>query len=78
MATEVRLLRRGQVENLVGLSRSEIYRLLSRNQFPVPIVVGARARRWYEHEILEWIESHPRSKTHAPSSSEFGPSKIGD
>ena len=78
MATNVRLLRRSEVELRCSLSRSEIYRRLERGEFPVPLAIGGRAVRWLEHEIVGWIESHPRSETHAPCSGGVGPSPEGE
>lgn len=64
MVAAQRLLRRAEVEHLCGLSRSQIYRMLEEGKFPVPVTVGARAKRWREDEIALWIESRPRSETH--------------
>ena len=78
MSTEIRLLRRAEVESFCGLSRSAIYRRLEAGSFPIPVSVGRRGIRWYQHEILEWIESLPRSETHAPISGEIGSDLRGE
>ena len=78
MSTEIRLLRRAEVESVCGLSRSAIYRRLQAGTFPIPVSVGDRGIRWYQHEILKWIESLPRSETHAPLSGEVGPDLRGE
>ena len=62
MATETvfpRLLRRTQVEAIVGLSCASIYRLMSAGDFPRPIRLGGRAVRWKATDLLAWIESRP-------------------
>ncbi|WP_370053031.1 helix-turn-helix transcriptional regulator [Neptunomonas sp.] len=52
-----RLLRRPEVEKLVGLSRSTIYTRLEQGTFPKPIPLGGRLVAWVESDIHEWIES---------------------
>ena len=41
-----RLLRRQEVEELTGLSRASIYRLMRSGRFPLPVRVSAAAVRW--------------------------------
>jgi len=50
------ILRRKQVEQRTGLSRSSIYLKISRNEFPAPIALGARAVGWVESSVEGWIE----------------------
>jgi prophage regulatory protein len=40
-----------------GLSRSTIYELVSRGEFPSQISLGPRTVGWVENEISDWIES---------------------
>ena len=54
-----RLLRRRQVEEMTGLSRSSIYRLMRTQAFPVAVKVGPAAVRWKESDITNWLESRP-------------------
>jgi len=58
------LLRRRQLENRLGLSRSSIYAKLRHNPkrpgdydptFPKPVSIGAKAVGWVESEIETWI-----------------------
>ena len=63
----VRLLDRQQVESLVRLSRSSIYRLMRDGLFPAPIRIGERAVRWPENEIDEWLETRPRATGDFPT-----------
>jgi prophage regulatory protein len=53
MATSI--LRLPEVKARVGLSRSAIYLAISRDEFPRPVRIGARAVGWLESEIEEWI-----------------------
>ena len=54
-----RLLRRSQVEEIAGLSRSSIYRRMQKGEFPRPVKIGSTAVRWKERDIFAWLESLP-------------------
>ena len=54
-----RLLRRREVEQMVGLSRTSIYRLMDSGDFPHPIRVGPRAVRWRLRDIEQWMSERP-------------------
>ncbi len=56
---EDRLLRRRQVEEITGLARSTIYRLMEQGAFPRPVRVGPSAVRWRESDITQWMASRP-------------------
>ena len=49
------ILRRKDVEALVGLSRSTIYYLISQGLFPAPIKLGKRAVGWKVSDIETWV-----------------------
>lgn len=51
------ILRRPQVEERTGLSRSAIYRLMDAGDFPRQRRITARAVGWIEAEIAQWIET---------------------
>ena len=51
-----RLLRRGEVQALTGLSRSTIYRLIYLGDFPQPVRLSTRAVAWRIDEIAIWLE----------------------
>ena len=57
-----RLLTRKQVEEITGLSRSFIYRLMASGDFPRPVRVGIAAVSWRESDIAVWMESRPIAK----------------
>ena len=59
------LLNRVEVEKIVGLSRSSIYRLMTDDEFPLPIKIGPRAVRWPARDIFEWISTRPRANCQA-------------
>jgi prophage regulatory protein len=47
----------GDVQRRVPFSRSTIYLMISRGEFPKQISLGARAVGWLRSEIDQWIES---------------------
>lgn len=46
-----------EVCDLVGLSRSRIYVLMQRREFPEPRRIGRRAVAWRESDLRQWIET---------------------
>ena len=52
----LKILRRKDVEEIVGLSRSTIYKLMSTCAFPRSIRLGPRAVGWRLSDIEAWIE----------------------
>lgn len=66
------ILRIKDVCQLVGLSRSTVYALVARGEFPCQLRLTAQAVGWQAEAIREWMESRPpashRVKSrHAPS-----------
>ena len=51
-----RILRRPQVEEMIGLSRSTIYLRIEQGTFPKPIPLGGRLIGWLESDIQAWID----------------------
>jgi prophage regulatory protein len=54
---EKRLGRMPVVRDIVGFSRSEIYRLVGLKRFPAPIPLGERAVAWDLDEVQAWVQS---------------------
>ncbi|KFC51726.1 hypothetical protein DK37_02560 [Halomonas sp. SUBG004] len=50
-----RLLRRKEVENRTGKSRSAIYDGIRKSTFPAPVPIGGKSVAWLESDIEEWI-----------------------
>lgn len=48
-------LRRLAVEELTGLSRSTIYDLMAKGQFPRPVRLTEKAVAWPESAIADWL-----------------------
>ena len=62
-----RLLRVGEVAELLGVSKSYIYKLSQIGDFPKPIVLGDETNRrsssrWVLSEVEDWGNSRPRGK----------------
>ena len=58
------ILRRKQVEQRTGLSRSTIYLYIQEGTFPRPINLGSRSVGWLENEIDEWLISRVQKRDH--------------
>jgi prophage regulatory protein len=56
------LFRLPKVEAEVQLSRSTIYLMIQRGEFPPPIKIGRRAVAWRESDIEAWISSRERGQ----------------
>ena len=61
MAARATLLRLPMVMHITGLARSTIYKLVSQNQFPVPIKLSKRAVGWLQSEVEAWVSSRVRA-----------------
>lgn len=58
-----KIIRLPEVIQRTGLSRSTIYLLVSKNNFPKHIPLGLRCVGWLESEINEWIDSRAISRS---------------
>ena len=56
-----RLIRREEVQEMCGISRSELYRQVADGRFPRPVRVGLRAVRWWQSEVEAWRDDLPRT-----------------
>ena len=52
---QAKILCRKDVESMVGLSRSTIYKLMNQGLFPKAIRLGPRAIGWLMSDIENWI-----------------------
>jgi prophage regulatory protein len=52
---ELAILRRPQVEQRTGLSRSTLYQYIKDGDFPTPVRLDLRAVGWLESDISDWI-----------------------
>ena len=52
---DLKILRRREVESLVGLKRSSIYTGITAGTFPKPIRLSHRAVGWHLRDIRAWL-----------------------
>ncbi len=52
-----RFIKRQAVEDITGLSCSEIYRRVAAGTFPAQINLGPKSVVWIEAEVLAWCEA---------------------
>jgi len=52
-----KVMRMSAVMVTVGYSKSHLYELISRGEFPRPIKLGARAAGWLSGDISDWLDS---------------------
>lgn len=57
-----KLLRPKDVQRMIGLSRTTIWRLEQRGLFPLRRQLGARIVGWLEGDINLWMESLPTAQ----------------
>ena len=55
--TRTKLIRLPEVRRRVPLSRSTIYLLASKGEFPKPVSIGPRAVAWVESEVDAWAKA---------------------
>lgn len=70
----IKILRLPDVKSRTGLSRSAIYLLVSKGEFPAPIRLGARTVGWVDAEVSDWLDERieQRARTVATKSSSGG------
>lgn len=52
-----RFIKRQAVEDITGLSCSEIYRRVAAGSFPAQVSLGSKSVVWIEAEVLAWCEA---------------------
>ena len=57
-----RLLKMSEVQQMTGLSRAGVYKMVADGRLPPPVRFSSRCVRWRESEVLAKIESLPRSR----------------
>jgi prophage regulatory protein len=51
-----RILRMTEVKKIIGLSRSSIYLMMKKGQFPAQVKIGKRAVGWFSSRVFSWVE----------------------
>lgn len=52
-----KLLSLKQVSDLLGLSKTQIYRLMNLGDFPRPLKLSERSVRWPVDDVNAWVDS---------------------
>ena len=52
-----KFLRLPSVIEKVGLSRSQIYKLIQRGDFPEPVKIGSKVSVWIEGKLEVWMDA---------------------
>jgi prophage regulatory protein len=58
----VRLLSLKSVQEIIPVCRSTWLRWVAQGDAPARVQIGENKNGWYEHEIVEWLDSKPRGK----------------
>ncbi len=53
--------RRKDVETITGLSRSTLYLMMSRGDFPRPVKITEKAVAWPESVIATWLAARTKA-----------------
>jgi len=51
-----KMLKVNQVEKMVGISESTIYKLVKQGMFPEQVRISTRCVRWRLSEVQEWMQ----------------------
>lgn len=52
---------------VISLSKSTIYELIQREDFPSPVRLTARTVGWRAKDIAAWLEARPKSTNRHPA-----------
>lgn len=52
----LRFIRMKEVVQKVGISKSNIYRLMPEGKFPRPVTIGPNSVAWLEDDVEGWIQ----------------------
>lgn len=55
----MKILRPGQLADMLGVSKTTLWRMEKRGELPQRIKISRRAVGWLESDIKEWLESRP-------------------
>ena len=59
---QLNILRLPIIIQRTGISRSSIYAMMTKGEFPKPIKIGIRSVGWLENEIDNWIEENAKRR----------------
>ena len=55
--TSLKTLRFSEVQKIIPVSRSTIFRWVRNDKFPAPINLGPNTRAWREEDIRAWLDN---------------------
>lgn len=61
-APAAQLLRLPAVKQLLGLSKSSLYRLVKAGEFPAPVQLTARTVAWRAADVGAWVSSRTSTR----------------
>lgn len=67
MSSNEKIVRLPEAKRQVGLSRSQIYLLVRRGEFPAPVRLGPRAVGWLQSELDIWIQEKADERDGRPN-----------
>ena len=56
-----RLMKREEVLHLCGMSKTTLYELIAKGEFPPPVSITGRSVGWRQYEVVEWLDSRPKA-----------------
>lgn len=56
------ILRFPAIKEATGLSKSHIYTLVAKGEFPAPVRLSVRAVGWQSEQIDQWLASRPSAR----------------
>jgi prophage regulatory protein len=62
----LQILRRRDVEAVIGLRRSQLYAMIQRGEFPKPVKLGTGptgAVGWVKSEVEEWVRARMAARS---------------
>lgn len=60
--TVIEILRLPDVEKMVGLRKSQIYKMIGRDEFPRGVYLGKRAVGWRKADVQGWLAKRPAAQ----------------
>ncbi len=54
-----RLVKREEVLSLCAISKSNLYKMIEREEFPRPVRIGPRSVAWRQSDVATWLQDRP-------------------
>ena len=63
---QMQFLRLPQVMQRVGLSKPQLYKLITQNEFPSQIKICSRTSVWLESDVVQWMQEQVQRNQEEP------------